>query len=282
LPLATNLNTITVRVADLAGNVTTTNFTVTLDYSGDTAAPEVALLWPTNDMQLCGDTFYIRGKINDETATLVAQQVDANDVTNTVTGIVERNGMFWVENLPLVAGANEWTLIATDAAGNVSSTNLSVVKSSVTLTITSMPGGDELYKPTGTVQGTVSDMNYAVTVNGTNAVVDTANANGDGSYNWTAENVPNYGQGTVTYDAHATYAGGGGGGGGGGATPSVSAAAEQQPSVRITKHLSNVVEADWWLTETHIRDFKDQELRCELDAGTGWAMEAILSRAGVV
>jgi hypothetical protein len=66
---------ITLRVADLAGNVTTTNFTVTLDFSTDAEAPTLELRWPTNDMHLSGDSFYIRGRINDETASLAAEWV---------------------------------------------------------------------------------------------------------------------------------------------------------------------------------------------------------------
>src|SRR5262249_4143794 len=38
LELTNGTNNITVRVSDLAGNVTTTNFNVTLDYTGDTTA----------------------------------------------------------------------------------------------------------------------------------------------------------------------------------------------------------------------------------------------------
>ncbi len=57
-------------------------------------------------------------------------------------------------------------LVAEDAAGNLSSTNLSIVKSTVTLTITSTPEGESLYEPFGTVAGTVSDPDYGVTVSG--------------------------------------------------------------------------------------------------------------------
>lgn len=42
IALATNENVITLRVADLAGNVTMTNFTVILDYTSAPNAPEVA------------------------------------------------------------------------------------------------------------------------------------------------------------------------------------------------------------------------------------------------
>ena len=204
MALATNVNQITLRVSDRAGNVATTNITVTLDFSGDTTPPALALLWPTNGMQISGTNFYMRGKINDETATLTARLIDANDVTNDFTGIVERNGMFWVENMPLEAGTSSIQITATDAAGNVSSTNLSVVKSSVTLTINSTPTGDDLYQPTGTVSGTVSNPSYSVTVNGVAATVDSGG-------NWTAENVPNTGIGTATFNVSAVAASGGGG-----------------------------------------------------------------------
>ncbi|MCC6821577.1 MAG: hypothetical protein IT579_12660, partial [Verrucomicrobia subdivision 3 bacterium] len=72
--------------------------------------------------------------------------------------------MFWVEGLPLEVGTNEVRLIATSAAGKLSSTNLSVVKSEVLLTIDSTPEGESLYEPFGVVSGTVSTPSYAVTV----------------------------------------------------------------------------------------------------------------------
>lgn len=250
IPLATNGNSITLSVSDLAGNVTTTNLEVMLDYTLATNAPVLALVWPTNDMQISGDIFYIRGKINDETATLVAQQVDVNDVTNTVTGIVERNGMFWVENLPLTAGNNEWTLIATDAAGNVSSTNLTVGKSTVTVAITSTPTGDALYDPSGSVSGTVSDASYSVTVNGAAAAVESS-ANGDGTYNWMAEHVPNYGQGTVTYDVTATPSGGGGGN----SPVQASAQKELGPIVKITEHHVSLATSSWFGSTDYTKNY---------------------------
>jgi hypothetical protein len=47
---------ITLRVADLAGNVTMTNFTVILDDSTATNAPEVAVVWPLLGVHLSGDS----------------------------------------------------------------------------------------------------------------------------------------------------------------------------------------------------------------------------------
>jgi hypothetical protein len=244
IALATNENVITLRVADLAGNVTMTNFTVILDYSTATNAPEVQLLWPTNDTHLSGDSFYIRGHINDETATVVAQQVDGEGGTNTVIGLVERNGRFWVEGLPLSAGTNEWELIATDAAGNVTVTNVSVVRSEVVITITSTPTGESLYEPTGTVSGTISDPAYTVTVNGEEAAVDEYG-------NWYAENVPNNGPGTATFDVVVEPTGGG-------ATVRLSEAVELPAVVRITRHLLSLDESTAYGGQTWTKQYDAQ------------------------
>src|SRR5205807_1769097 len=104
--------------------------------NGDSTAPVMTLLWPQGGMRLSGDIFTLRGRVDDETATIAAQIVSAN-ATNGASALVERNGKFWAEDLPLAAGTNALTLTATDAAGNSSVTNLLVVKSDVGLTINS-------------------------------------------------------------------------------------------------------------------------------------------------
>ena len=262
VPLEVGTNTITLRVSDLAGNVTTLSTNIVLDYTTATTAPVISFLWPSNGMYMSGNSFYIRGNISDETATMTAQWVDAANNTNVFTGIVERNGMFWVENLPLAAGTNVVNLTATDAAGNVSSTNLSVVKSSVVITVNSTAEGQDLYKPKGTVSGTISEHSYTVKVNGVTATVDV-----DG--NWSAENVPNYGQGTATFDVIAEppppeNSGGGGGGSGGGddagptgALPTVGLGVEKElPTVvRVTKHLVGWALADGSHTYTWTKSY---------------------------
>ncbi len=47
--------------------------------------------------------------------------------------LVERNGMFWMEDLPLGAGMISIESTATDAAGNVNTTSFKVVQSGLTL-----------------------------------------------------------------------------------------------------------------------------------------------------
>ena len=114
LDLTPGANQITIYAKDLAGNVTTTNLTYTLDYSGKTN-PVIGLYWPVDGSQICGSNFTWRGSVDDPTVTLSAQIVDTSGDTNVVNGIVERNGNFWVENLPLASGMNSLTLTATDA-----------------------------------------------------------------------------------------------------------------------------------------------------------------------
>jgi hypothetical protein len=200
VPLTNGVNNLTLHATDLAGNVTTTNFNVVLDYSTATNPPVVTLIWPTDGMAVSGTTCTMRGTMSDETGTIVAQIVDGDGNTNTVNGIVERNGMFWLENVPL-NGVNQVSVQATDAAGNVTTTNFMVNPATLTLTIDSTPTGDALYQGYGTVGGTVGDPSAAVTVNGVTASVD-------GGGNWSAADVPIYGKGTATFDAKASTAGG--------------------------------------------------------------------------
>ena len=202
VPLATNDNWITLRATDRAGNVTTTNFDVILDYTTATNPPVVNLIWPQDGMAVSGTNLTIRGTMSDETGTILAQIVDEDGNTNTVTGLVERNGMFWIENVPL-NGASQITLQATDAAGNATTNDFSVTPSDMVLTIDSTPTGDALWEGGGAVIGTVSDPTATVIINGTNAVVDGSYANADGTYNWTAASVQASGQGTATFDAVA-------------------------------------------------------------------------------
>ena len=133
--LTNGLNQITLHATDVAGNTATTNVSYTLDYSGDHTAPVLSFIWPTNGTSIGGSNFTLQAQVDDATATVIASIVDTNGDTNIVTALVERTGVVWVNNLPLNAGTNTVTLAATDAAGNMSTTNFAVVKSAVNLTI---------------------------------------------------------------------------------------------------------------------------------------------------
>jgi hypothetical protein len=192
--LAEGQNFITIRATDLAGNITATNFTVTVDYSGDSTAPVVNVVWPQAGMRVSGEAFTLRAAMDDATATVRAYISDASG-TNTMAGRVMRDGAVWVDGLPLGAGTNQVILIAEDAAGNRSTNNLNVIKSAVTVTVNALESG-QLSQRFVTASGTVSDTNHPVTVNGVTATVYA-----DGI--WTANNVPvaDTGMATITVNA---------------------------------------------------------------------------------
>ncbi len=198
VPLAAVSNLITLRATDNFGNTVITNFLVRLDYSAATNLPVVQMLWPLDGMVVSGTNATLRGTMSDETGSIVATVVHGDGTTNTVAGLVERNGDFWIENVPL-NGINHISVQATDAAGNVTTTNFTVNDSTMTLTIDTAPTGDDLWKPTGNVSGRISDPTASVFVNG---VQGTNNGNGT----WSAYKVPIYGTGTATFNVSTTPA----------------------------------------------------------------------------
>ncbi len=214
--LTNGTNQVTLRATDLAGNTATNIYTYILSFVGDTNAPIITLDWPQNGDQLSGTSFTLRGRLDDATATVAAEIVDANDVTNVLGGVLERDGWLWVEDLPLGAGTNTLTLTMTDAAGNISMTNLAVVQSTVLLGIDDLSGAD-LNQSRITVTGTINVSDHTVWVNGVKATL-----NGDGT--WAAEDVPVNAGGTAAIQARAipnADNGGNGTGGGGGSNASL-------------------------------------------------------------
>ena len=206
--LTNGVNTIILHATDLAGNTATTNISVTLDYSGDTTAPVLTVTWPQDGTAVSGSSFTFAGQVDDATARVTATIVDANGDTNTVEGLVERDGTVWAANLPLAAGTNWLTITAQDAAGNLSSTNLAVVQSGVMVTIQPLTS-DQLNQSSVIVYGTVSDATVEVYVNGVQAGVDPDT--GD----WEADYVPVSPSGAALLDVEIYPAPSGGGGGSG-------------------------------------------------------------------
>ncbi len=182
--LTNGLNRITLHATDVAGNTATTNFSYTLDYSGDHIAPALSLIWPTNGISIAGSAFTVRAQVDDATAT-----VTATINSNIIAGLVERDGAVWFNSLPLNSGTNTVTITATDAAGNTSMANLNVVKSAISLNVNPL-ADDQLNQPSVTVSGTIGDSGDHVTVNGVSATVS--------GNNWTATNVPVSPDGTAS------------------------------------------------------------------------------------
>jgi len=74
--------------------------------------------------------------------------------TNSVQGLVERYGRFWVEDVPLISGTNWIELTATDPWGNVLMTNFHVVKMDFQLSLDPV-APELLHNATVSLSGTV-------------------------------------------------------------------------------------------------------------------------------
>ena len=180
IQLTNGVNTVTLRATDLAGNVSTNVFTCTLDLSTGTNPPVLALYWPQDGEKVCGPQFTLRGRLDDPTATVAAQITDDAGNVNTVNGLVERNGLVWVEGLPLSPGTNTVNLAMTNASGYSSLTNLTVVHSDdVNLTMDNVPP-EQLSTGLITVTGTIDSADFTVWVNG--VMVTNLMDNGDGTW----------------------------------------------------------------------------------------------------
>ncbi len=174
--LSGGTNLITLHATDWAGN--TTNVAFTLNYSPNTNAPVLSLVWPQAGALISGSTFTLQAQVNNPKVSIVTS-VNGN----TVQGLVEQNGSVWVQNLPLNAGTNAVTLTASNIFGGMTVTNFNVVENDIGLVIDALTS-DQLNQPFVTTTGLIGDpTNDCVFVNGIRADVYE-----DGS--WQANNVP--------------------------------------------------------------------------------------------
>jgi hypothetical protein len=185
--MASGLNIVTLHATDTEGD--TTSASESFEYSPGTNPPALTVLWPQNGTLVSGSSFTLQGQVDDDTATVTAQITDTNGDINTVQGQVERNGLVWVNNLPLSPGTNTLTVTATNAAGISMTTNLTLVQSAVMVTIDPL---SQLNQSSVSVTGTISDESYDVYVNGVEAYY--LDMNGD----WEADGVPVSPVGTAT------------------------------------------------------------------------------------
>jgi hypothetical protein len=167
----------------------TTNLVYVLDLQQDRTPPVISIDKPNDGEEISGGAFTARGKLDDATEQITAL-ISANGQTNTVKGLVEWSkfidgaGYFWVENIPISDGVNHLTLTATDAAGNSTSTNLTLVGTEgPIITMDPVVPAVKLWQPFLDITGKVSPRNHAVWVNGVQAEVKP-----DGT--WLAKQVP--------------------------------------------------------------------------------------------
>ncbi len=193
ISLALGDNTITLHATDLAGNTATLVRTYTL--LSDTTPPLVTLGWPLPGATVAASTITLDGWVNDPAATVALSWVDSSGAANSLGAEIERDGHFWVDELPPAGGANNLTISATDAWGNTSVTNFVVNKGTLELTI-DQPGDDQLLAPTTDVSGQVGNDSYVVKVNGVTAQVSAGGS-------WVAHDVPVNPGTTVMFTASA-------------------------------------------------------------------------------
>ena len=181
IDVTNGVNTFIIHATDLAGNVTVTNFSLTVE--SDSVPPSIALAWPQNQMRICASNFTIVGTVDDISAIITVSYTDSNGNTNTTRGLIERDGTFLFDDLPLPAGTNSILLTAIDPWGNAATTNIMIVQSTFGLAIAQVDT-NYLYLPIVTnVTGTISNASYSVWVNGVRGT-----NHGDGT--WSAVNVP--------------------------------------------------------------------------------------------
>jgi hypothetical protein len=210
-------NFVTLRVRDRAGNVATNLYVYILDYASDTNAPVLSLQWPDDGGVVTGSRFTFRGIMDDPTATVMAEIVDTNGFTNSIKGLVEMNGLVWVEDLPLSVGTNILTLTMSDAAGNVSTTNLTVIGDNMNFAIDPV-SQEQLTGAEAAITGKIDSTNFTVWLNGIK--VTNYTSDGQGAWNWQVEQVPHGSGGTAVFQAvaipNSDNGGNGSGGSGGG------------------------------------------------------------------
>ena len=202
VPLANGNNTLTFYATDRAGNMMVTNYTYSFNYASMTNPPVMQLLWPQTGDTVTGTSFTVRGSLDDFTAS-VTLEITNTTATNTVAGIVERNGNFWIENVPLLSGQNWLSLTAMDAASNTTTTNITVTYASGAITIDDFTSqlGQDPYTILPLVTGTINLSGYTLLVNGIPAT--------QSGGTWQAINVAVGPGGTAVVEADAIASAGG-------------------------------------------------------------------------
>jgi hypothetical protein len=178
--LSKGTNLFLVRCEDIYGNVSTTNLTVILATEGDTTPPSIVIIAPDGDEAVPGPIFALLGKTDDASAQMKAT-ITADGQSETRPGLVGRDGDFGFDELPMLGATNVVTVTATDLAGNVRATNITVLRANYTISMDPIPEA-EWSQPSMTLNGKISTQDQAIWVNGVRATI-----NPDGT--WTATKV---------------------------------------------------------------------------------------------
>ncbi|HEX6096862.1 MAG TPA: Ig-like domain-containing protein [Thermoanaerobaculia bacterium] len=170
-------NTFLLTATDAAGNTATQEVTVIRD----TTNPALEVASPTEALVIANLPVVVRGTATDATALTVT----VNGTAATITADA------WEASFEtLTEGAQTFTVVATDAAGNstTATRNVTLDLAAPAVTITAPVTGTFTSAATVTIAGTATDLTLrTVTANG---VTGTFTATTGTSYTYTVENVP--------------------------------------------------------------------------------------------
>lgn len=112
----------------------------TINVVRDLTAPHVAVSYPRNDAVLFTATVTVSGMVND----IVPGTVNASEATVTVNGqpASVENRSFLAQGVPLAAGDNVLSVVATDESGNVGQTEIRVRRMEPVVPRIQVAGGD--------------------------------------------------------------------------------------------------------------------------------------------
>ena len=134
--------------------------------TGETIAPEIEILFPENNGTTSDPLLTISGTTDDYFANL---QVEG------ATKIIQKDGNFWIKDVPLIPGLNQVTIVASDNFSNTSETTVQITYDPDSLPkITSTNVEDNLpYGLPEQIKGTWEGTTASIFVNGKACVVYT-------------------------------------------------------------------------------------------------------------
>jgi hypothetical protein len=162
-PLALGTNFLELKFTAQSGATFTTNLVLAFLPHLDLTLPHLTIQWPPPDAHVATDFLTIRGTI-DNANTEIFARITAAGRSETKAALVERTRRFWVDRLPLLDKTNWVTLVAVDSAGNRTTTNFSVFRNSIKVTVDPVPEA-ELWHLQTTVTGTITPSDFNVRVN---------------------------------------------------------------------------------------------------------------------
>ena len=209
LHLEPGANIITLHVTDKAGNTAAATYTYQLNTAQDSMSPIINVDFPKNNMALGGEAFELLGHVDDGATTVSATVVSDNNIPVSRNAVVSRDGKFRVKDLPLSGSSAVVTVNATDAAGNIATATLNVLKSALKIKVDPIPQS-QLRLAKIRVTGTINSSSHHIIVNGITASPPYQQDGLDPTlYHWTAVNVPVARSSSIELSVEAWANGGG-------------------------------------------------------------------------